>query len=263
VSDAFDTGTAHSARRYNYWLGGKDNFAADRASAEAIKKVMPTVVKAATANRDFMQRTVRHLITDHGVRQFLDIGTGIPASPNLHEVAQNIAPETRVVYADNDPIVLSHARALMTSAPQGATAFAAADLRRPADLLATPEVKQTLDLAKPVGLMLIAVLHFLYDDAGPADVVATLVDALPSGSWVVASHGTADLQTDPADAERFALGQGVRLRSAAEFAALFDHPRVRLLDSALPMVSRWWRAPGEEVPDDADVSVYGLVARVD
>ncbi|MGK5677481.1 SAM-dependent methyltransferase [Actinoplanes sp. URMC 104] len=261
MSDPLNADIAHPARRYNYWLGGKDNFAADRESADQIAAVKPSVRVSALENRNFMHRAARHL-AGLGVRQFIDIGTGLPVEPNLHDVAQGVAADARVVYVDNDPLVMTHARALMVGTPEGRTDYAEADLRRPVELLAAEQVRDTLAWDEPIALMLIAILHFLSDDDHPKKVVATLVDALPAGSWIVASHGTAELEHNPEIAADFARRQGVWLRDRDAFAALFDHPRVQLVDPGLPMVSRWWREPDDPVPADDLVSVRGLVAKV-
>jgi hypothetical protein len=257
-----DTTAAHPARRYNYWLGGKDNFAADRASGDAIAAAMPSVRVAARENRMFLGRAVRYL-AERGVRQFLDIGTGIPTADNTHEVAQAIEPAARVVYVDNDPIVLSHARALLTSTPEGATAYLDADLREPEKILDHADLHATLDLAEPVALMLVAILHFIRDDEKPRQLVSRLVEALPPGSYLVASHATYDylpprmiakLETNNADG-RF------RPRSAAQFAALVEG-----LDPVAPGIVPIcdWRAGDAPPPrpSAADVSCYGAVARI-
>jgi hypothetical protein len=166
-----DTSVPHPARRYNYWLGGKDHFQADRDSGDAIAELFPTVRAAALANRAFMRRAVTY-VARQGVRQFLDIGTGIPAPNNTHEVAQAINPDTHVVYVDNDPIVMSHARALLTSREGGLTAYLEADLRDYEEILNHPDVRRVLDLGQPVGLLLVAILHFLVDADDPAGIVA-------------------------------------------------------------------------------------------
>ncbi|MFN2496852.1 MAG: SAM-dependent methyltransferase [Pseudonocardiaceae bacterium] len=191
-----DTSVAHSARVYDYWLGGKDNYPADRALGDAIAVQIPTIRSMARANRAFMHRAVDHLVREVGIRQFLDIGTGIPTQGNVHEVAQAIAPQSRVVYVDNDPIVLVHARALLTSHPEGRTAFIDADIRRPDAILNDPELQATLDLDQPIALILVAILMLVSDADDPYGNVSSLIDALPSGSHVVISHPTADFDTD-------------------------------------------------------------------
>ena len=257
-----DPNTAHPARRYNYWLGGKDNFAADRASADAIEAVYPHIRTAALENRRFLQRAVRHLVREAGIRQFLDIGTGLPTADNTHEVAQSIDPSARVVYIDNDPLVLTHARALLTSDPAGATAYLDADLRRPGDILSNPQLTEVLDLTQPVALLLVAVLHFIGDDDEAYDTVRTLVDALPPGSHVVITHATADLI--PVDTTRKLTatntGRGdITGRARAQFARFFDG--LELVEPGLVVVSRWRAETGSTPPPDEHVSVYGAVAR--
>jgi S-adenosyl methyltransferase len=188
----FDTSVAHIARIYNYWLGGKDNFAADREAAEQAMAVNPEIVKDVRANRAFLTRAVRYLAGECGIRQFLDIGTGIPTADNTHEVAQAVAPESRIVYVDNDPIVLVHARALLASHPAGATDYVEADLRDPQAILA--QARQILDFNRPVALMLIAILHMIPDADDPHRIVAGLVDALPEGSYLALSHPASDVR---------------------------------------------------------------------
>jgi hypothetical protein len=191
---AFDTSVAHSARVYDYWLGGKDNFAADRVAAEQVIEVRPAIRTDVRANRAFLGRAVRYLAGSAGIRQFLDIGTGLPSADNTHEVAQSVAPDSRVVYVDNDPIVLAHARALLTSKADGVTAYLDADLRDPATILA--QATQTLDLAKPVAIMLVAVLHHIPDSDDPYGIVARLREAVPAGSYLVISHPASDVQAE-------------------------------------------------------------------
>src|SRR5215470_3786226 len=187
-----DTRQAHSARVYNYWLGGKDNFAADREAAEQAIAANPGIVTDVRANRAFLARAVRFLAAECGVRQFLDIGTGLPTASNTHEVAQAAAPDARIVYVDNDPIVLAHARALLTSTPDGATAYLGADLRDPSAILGA--AARTLDFGQPVALMLLIILHLIPDSDDPYGIVAALVDALPAGSYLVLAHPASDIR---------------------------------------------------------------------
>jgi S-adenosyl methyltransferase len=259
----FDTSVAHPARRYDYLLGGKDNFAADRESGDRLIAAIPQVRIGALENRHFLRRAVTHLAGEAGIRQFLDIGTGIPTSPNVHEVAQGIAPDARVVYVDNDPIVLSHARALLTSSPQGATAYVDADLRRPDEILAAPELARTLDLSQPVALMLLAVLHFIPDSLDPQGLVRRLVSALPPGSYLVMSHGTYDF-LPPQTAQRAdhtMSAEGVYPRSRDSFASFFDG--LQLLDPGIVSVAAW-RSAGDPQPrpSDAEAGCYAGVARL-
>src|SRR4029450_5531810 len=184
-----NTSVAHPARRYDYWLGGKDHFPADREAGEAVAGVFPSLPSGVLETRRFMCRAVRFLARELGIRQFLDLGTGIPTSPNVHEVVQAVDPASRVVYVDNDPIVLVHARALLTSSPEGATAYIDADLREPEKILNHPELLRTLDLSQPTGLLLVAVLHFIMDADDPYGVSGRMRRAVPSRRQLVGSHG--------------------------------------------------------------------------
>ncbi|MFC4072641.1 SAM-dependent methyltransferase [Actinoplanes subglobosus] len=252
-----DTGRPHPARVYDFLLGGKDNFAADRAAAAEGLRVNPNAATAPRENRAFLRRTVRFL-AGAGVRQFLDIGTGLPTSPNVHEVAQAVEPSARVVYADNDPLVLAHARALLTSSPEGRTAYVDGDLRDPAAILAG--ARKVLDLERPVAVLLLAVLHFLEDHDDPYEVVADLMSELPSGSHLVISHITAD--HDPEAWARFGAimrRQGIpsRLRGHAEVSRFFTG--LEPLDPGILPIARW-RPDGPVEFTDAQVALYGGVA---
>ncbi|WP_460491691.1 SAM-dependent methyltransferase [Dactylosporangium cerinum] len=258
-----DATVAHPARRYDYWLGGKDNFAADRASADRIAAAHPNVRTGVRENRAFLGRAVRHLAADRGIRQFLDVGTGLPAVNNVHEVAQSVAPQCRIVYVDNDPMVIAHARALLTSTSQGRTAYLDADLRDPADILARPDLLAALDLREPVALLLVAVLHFLTDADQPHQVVEQLLSALAPGSYLVLSHATTDFMTTEQRAGLADLSKGdsvpfhARTRDQiGAFAAGLD-----MVDPGLVSVASW-RAEGlpPPRPTDAEVGCYGLVA---
>jgi hypothetical protein len=187
-----DTGVPHPARVYDYILGGKDNFAADQAAAQAAMATNPHVATAMRANRAVMRRMAAFLARDRGIRQFLDIGTGLPTSPNMHEIVQAIAPQAHVVYVDSDPIVLAHARALLSSGSDGSCAYLDADLREPEKILADPQLRRTLDLSQPTALMLFGILHFVPDSDDPYGVVARLVSALAPGSYLAIQHATAD-----------------------------------------------------------------------
>jgi len=256
-----NTGVAHSARVYDYWLGGKDNFAADRELGNAIIAAMPSTVLAARANRAFLGRAVRYLTGQAGLRQFLDIGTGIPAAGNTHEVAQAAAPQARVVYVDNDPIVLAHARALMTSDPAGATAYIQADLREPGKILASPELRAALDLGQPVALMLVAVLHFLTEADDPRGIVAELTSALPSGSYLTISHITADFNPEEAAAAE-AAGQrsGVTYvpRTQAGVAAFLDGMDL-VGPGVVPLLA--WQPDGDAPQHPTAVRSYAAMGR--
>ncbi|WP_097321106.1 SAM-dependent methyltransferase [Paractinoplanes atraurantiacus] len=260
--DRVDTTVAHPARRYNYWLGGKDHFAADRASGDAIEAAMPSIRTMALENRRFLGRAAR-LIASRGVRQFLDIGTGIPAPGNTHEVVQAVDPASKIVYVDNDPIVLSHARALLTSAPAGSVAYLDADLRNTRSILDHTDLKATIDLTEPVGLLLIAVLHFIRDDEDVTGIVRTLLDALPPGSYVAATHATWEYLPAEAVAKLTAANPDGRFqaRDGADFARLFDG--LELVDPGVASVAHW-HAQDEPQPRPAveDVACNGFVARV-
>ena len=259
-----DTTVAHPARRYNYWLGGKDNFQADRESGDAIAAAFPSVRIAALENRAFMRRAVT-LLVETGVRQFLDIGTGIPAPDNTHEIAQAIAPESRVVYVDNDPIVLAHARALLNSSPQGATAYIEADVRDYPKLLDHPDLVRTIDMTRPVGLLLVAIMHFIRDTEDPGSIVAGLIDALPSGSYLVLSHAASDHWSEEGLArllnpEAQAQHGALRPRSRADLAGYTR--ALELLEPGIVSAAEW-RADGEPEPRPSaeEVSINALVGR--
>ncbi len=254
----------HPARVYDYLLGGQHNFAADRAAAEQGLRANGNSRVPPRENRAFLARAVRYLAAEAGIRQFLDIGTGIPTAPNVHQVAQAIDPATRVVYVDNDPIVLAQARALLTGASEGRTEYLDADLREVDAILSSPRLRQVIDLNQPVGLMLIAVLHFVGDDDQPYEIVRRLLDALPSGSYLALSHLTGDFE--PAAWERIAeiyrvQGVTMRVRSRDDIERFFTD--LELVEPGLQVVPHWRPDPGpaREVPVDAAVSVYGAVAR--
>ncbi|MCW3845309.1 SAM-dependent methyltransferase [Micromonospora yasonensis] len=256
-----DTERPHPARVYDFLLGGKDNFAADRAAAAEGLKVNPNAATAPLQNRAFLRRAVRFLAAEAGIRQFLDIGTGLPTSPNVHEIAQAVDPSARIVYVDNDPIVLVHARALLTSKPEGRTAYVDSDLRDVERILAAPELQNNLDLDQPVAVLLLAILHFLDDEDDPYRVVERLMAALPSGSYLVLSHITADFE--PAAWARFVqiMGrQGIttRLRDQPEVARFFTG--LELVDPGVVPILRW-RPEQDERFTDAQAALYGGVAR--
>ncbi|WP_024802669.1 SAM-dependent methyltransferase [Nocardia sp. BMG51109] len=235
-----DTSIAHEARVYDYWLGGKDNYPADRALGDAVAAHVPTIKTMARANRDFLARSVRYLVSDAGITQFLDIGTGIPTAGNTHEVAQRLDPGARVVYVDKDPIVLAHARALMTGTPTGSTRFIPADLHDPRGILDHPALVETLDLNRPVGIMLVAIMMYFRDADRPGDVVATLLDAVPSGSYLVLTHPTADFDPEAmAAAAAAAEASGIAFvpRSHAEIGTLFGG--TELIEPGIVPVASW------------------------
>jgi hypothetical protein len=261
----------HSARMYDYLLGGKDNYPADQAAAERVLEVVPDLRVSAVQNRLFLLRAVEFLAGEAGVDQYVDIGTGLPTSPNLHEVVQEVIPAARVLYVDNDPLVLVHARALMASRPEGRTAFMQADVRRPwtimdgAGLRSDDEtVRDVVDVSRPVALSLVALLHFLTDDMDPVGVVRFLADVLVAGSYLVISHGTDDFT--PVTADRGAQvyrnsGIPVQLRSREQLAGLVPGGWDVLAPGIVPV--HRWRPDGETPADfeDYQVGVYGLIAR--
>ncbi|MEV6973537.1 SAM-dependent methyltransferase [Kitasatospora sp. NPDC093806] len=250
----------HPARMYDYYLGGKDNFPADRAAAEKVLGISPLVRISAVANRAFLGRAVRGLAAD-GIRHFVDIGTGIPSAGNTHEIAQQVRSDARVVYLDNDPIVLVHGRALLGGATPGSTSVVQADLRDPEAILALPEVRQALDSGEPVALLLVAVLHFIDEQDDPYGIVRTLVDALPTGSRLVLSHGTLDF-TPAADAGRGpavyrnATAQ-LTMRTREQVLRFFDG--LHLADPGL-VTAPLWRPDQPAQPTDAQVGIWSGVA---
>ena len=258
-----DTSVPHPARRYNYWLGGKDNFAADRESADAIEEKFPGMRVGIRANRDVLGRMTRYLAAEAGVRQFLDIGTGLPTADNTHEVAQGVAPESRVLYVDNDPLVMTHARALLTSTDEGATDYIEADLREPEAILAAPQLRDTLDLSQPVALMLVAILHFIPGDGQAQPIVKRLMDALPAGSYLAATHFTLDFMPPHEQVVyRQLLDTGVSdiwPRDRAEFTALFDG--LELVDPGIALISQWRPEGAADPVDPSRIAIWGGVGR--
>ena len=254
------TQTAHSARIYNYWLGGKDNFPVDREAAEAAIAANPGIVEDVRANRAFLARAVRSLVTDAGIRQFLDIGTGLPTANNTHEVAQAAAPESRVVYVDNDPIVLAHARALLTSTPQGATAYLDADLREADTILKA--AGRTLDFTQPVALMLLIILHLIPDAEQPGKIVARLMSALAPGSYLVLAHPASDVQPTAMAEMTRRVNQRMRgavatMRTHAEVTSFFDG--LKVLEPGVVQPQHW--RPDPDTPRPAEVTAWCGVAR--
>jgi hypothetical protein len=265
-----DTSVAHAARRYNYLLGGTDNFEADRISGDAIVAAFPTVRTAVMENRRFLRRAVTYLVKEAGIRQFLDIGTGIPSADNVHEVAQSIDPQARVVYVDNDPIVLAHAHRLLSKAlDRGTTAYIHADLREPDTILDHPDLRATLDLADPVALMLMSVVPFLSDSDDPYGKVARLTEPLAPGSHLAMSHGTSDFRSPEAAAAFEAMvkretarsRESGKNRNRAEFTRFFDG--MELVPPGIVALPDWRsELPPAQRPSAADVSYYSAVARI-
>ena len=241
----FDTSVPHIARVYNYWLGGKDHFAADRELAERFIAADPEVIAGVRANRAFLGRAVHFLAAKAGIRQFLDIGTGIPSANNTHEVAQRAAPDSRIVYVDNDPIVLAHARALLTSDPDGATDYIDADLRNTGAILA--QAARTLDFARPVAVMLVGILQCIPDEDDPRAIVAALMDAVAPGSYLAISHPAADVHAQ-ARAGAALLNEGlatpITFRTRAAIARFFDG--LELVEPGLVSTSQWRSGAGAD-----------------
>ena len=258
-SVSFDTSVAHIARVYDYWLGGKDNFAADRVAGDEALQAYPDLVSSVRANRAFLARGVRYLAAEAGIRQFLDIGTGIPTANNTHEVAQAVAADSRVVYVDNDPIVLAHARALLVSGPSGATDYLDADLRDTDRVL--DYARERLDFTRPVGVMLVAVLHLVGPEDDPYGIVRQLIDAVPPGSYLLLSHVASDIEP-----EKMAemgkrlnrlLAQKGTYRSQPEVAAFFDG--LDIVEPGVVPVQHW--RPDSEVEAARRAAMWGGIGR--
>jgi hypothetical protein len=260
-SPEFDTSVAHQARMYDYLLGGKDNYAADRAATEAALQIYPEWAFTARANRAFLGRAIRYLTADAGMRQFLDIGTGIPTAGNTHQVAQEIAPETRVVYVDYDPVVLAHARALLTSGAAGATEYIDSDLREVGTIL--DQASQLLDFTQPVAVTLVAILHALPDADDPHAIVARLMDAVPSGSYLALSHLGREFLPPETLRQMEDLSRGnsmqqqFRYRSRDEVARFFAG--LDLVEPGMVPIEDWRPEPG--TAETGKSALWGAVGR--
>jgi hypothetical protein len=258
---AFDPTVPHASRMYDYLLGGKDNFAVDREAAEELVAIAPATRRAVRENRAFHGRAVRYLAGEAGVRQFLDIGTGIPTADNTHEVAQRVAADSRIVYVDNDPVVLAHARALLTSAHAGTVSYMNADLRDPETILEA--ARRQLDFGEPVAIMLVLILHLIPDSDDPWRIVGRLVGAVPPGSYLVVSHPPTDMDAEASAAVARRVNQRMLTtpmtrRARAEVGRFFDG--LDLLPPGLVPQNRW--RPDRPLPDDEpDVACYGAVGR--
>ena len=259
-SVSVDTSVPHIARVYDYWLGGKDNFAVDRAAAEQVMETFPDILVSVRAQRAFLGRAVHYLVAEAGIRQFLDIGTGLPSGNNTHEVAQRVVPQTRVVYVDNDPIVLLHARALLASSPEGATAYIDADLRDTGVILA--QAARILDFSQPVAVMLLGVLHCVPDKDDPAAVVSRLVDAVPGGSYLTIAHPASDVATEQMATSMRNYNDHATVpltaRSHDEVSAFFAG--LDLLEPGVVQLHRW-RAGAGDPGAGRELANYGGVAR--
>jgi hypothetical protein len=243
----FDVSVAHQARAYDYLLGGKDNYAADREAVEEWLKINPELAFTARANRAFLGRAITYLAAEAGIRQFLDIGTGIPTAGNIHEIAQEIAPESRVVYVDYDPVVLAHARALLTSSDAGATEYIEADLRETGEILG--RAGQLLDFSRPVAVTLVAILHAIPDSDDPYAIVARVMDAVPSGSYLALSHAGLDLvdpeTIDSSEEITSRLSQQQYTgRNRAQVARFLDG--MDLVEPGVVRLEEWRPAPGTD-----------------
>ncbi len=254
-----DTTVPHSARIWNYWLGGKDNFAADRAAGDEYRAAFPGVVDVARASRQFLTRSVRYLAGEAGIRQFLDVGTGLPTFDNTHEVAQRVAPEARIVYVDHDPMVLAHARALLTSTPHGASAYIDADAQEPEAVLAL--AAKTLDLDQPVGLILSGIMGHVPDTGRARDIVARFLAGLPSGSYLSLNDGTSVVAGEAIEqAQQGYDDTGAipyRLRTPEEIASFFHG--LELVPPGVVPCPQW--RPDAETTGPAEVDAFGGVGR--
>jgi hypothetical protein len=254
ATPAIDTSVSHSARVWNYWLGGKDWYTVDKQTGDRVAAVYPDIVLLARAAREFLKNAVRTLAVDEGIRQFLDVGTGLPTAMNTHEVAQAVAPESRIVYVDNDPLVLTHARALLTSHPDGATDYLHADLHQPGAII--DAARRTLDLSEPVAITLIAIMHHVADYNEALSIVGGLMEALPRGSYLVLSHSTNVIngaRSDDAVAQWNKFGKpSVTLRSLDEIGGFFKG--LDMLEPGLVSTTRWRPSVADigELPDEVD-----------
>ena len=256
LSSRLNTDVPHSARIWNYWLGGKDNFAADRAVGDQVKQVYPDVVEVAVASRAFLGRAVRFLAGEAGIRQFLDLGTGLPTADNTHEVAQGIAPEAKVVYMDNDPLVLVHARALLTSSPEGVTDYVDADVRNPDQVLRA--AAKTLDFSRPIALMMLGILGNVADsdEPGPAEIVDRFVSAVPAGSYLVINDSVLAPEVVEAVQTARSGGADYHLRTPEQIHGFFTG--LDLVEPGVISTPLWRPAPGT---GPRTLNVYCGVAR--
>ncbi|HTJ35775.1 MAG TPA: SAM-dependent methyltransferase [Dactylosporangium sp.] len=262
TSVELNTGVPHSARIYDYLLGGKDNFAADRDAAAGITVDWPNLAISMRANRNYMARQARFIAADLGIRQFLDIGAGLPTAPNLHEVVQGVAPQSRVMYVDNDPIVLVHARALLTGSPLGRTAYLDADLHDPDAIVASPQFRDTFDLSQPVAVSLIAILQFIVDESKARRIIERLMAPLAAGSVLALSTVTADSAPDEVNkgvAAYVARGIDEKARDLTTVEALFDG--FELIEPGVVLVNHWRPDAAAAAVPDEHVHMYGGVAR--
>lgn len=263
MARGFDTSVPNVARMYNVLLGGKDNFLADRAAVNRILEIEPGSPVVARQNRDFLRRSVRFLASEIGTRQFLDIGSGLPTADNVHEVAQSLAPESRIVYVDNDPVVLTHARALLVSGPEGECAYVDSDLRDTGSII--KNAGEILDFGKPIAILLIAILHFIPDEDGPWEIVRRLMAAVPSGSHLVVSHATPEHFTDSASKDKLnevyaeTASGGVTPRPFPEIRKFFNE--LELIDPGVVEISAWRPVVQKARKHSSRTLFYGGIAK--
>ncbi|WP_030171342.1 SAM-dependent methyltransferase [Spirillospora albida] len=260
MDDRLQTDRPVSARVWDYWLGGKDHYDADRRAGEAVARRVPGIVAAARTDRLFLGRCVRHL-TDEGIRQFLDIGTGLPTADNTHEIAQRAAPGSRIVYVDNDPLVLTHARALLTSSPEGATSYVDADVRDPARIL--DEASAVLDLSRPVGLMMLALLHLITDDDEARRILDHLIGALAPGSFVALSHACADVPVTRQAVQVWnesGTPNPIKARTREEIEGLFDG--LDLIEPGVVSCPRWRPEPNPWGEPEETMTFCGVARKL-
>jgi S-adenosyl methyltransferase len=259
--EPFNTSVSHSARIWNYWLGGKDNYAVDREAGDRVAEMLPIIVAQARADRAFLGRAIRYLAGEEGVRQFLDIGTGLPTADNTHEVAQRVAPSSRIVYVDNDPMVLAYARALLTSTAEGACTYIDGDLRDPGKILA--EAARSLDFTQPVGLMLLGILHHIPDTSQAYEVVRQLVSELAPGSYLTINHSTSAVSGEAMEEAAMHWNQvgtpSMTLRTPQQIEEFFNG--LELLPPGVVSCSRWCPDPTVDGGPPAEVDEFCGVAR--
>ena len=259
LMEGIDTTVPHSARIWNYWLGGQDNYPADRAAGDQFLKAYPGMAAEARANRQFLSRATRYLVIEAGVRQFLDIGTGLPTADNTHEIAQRLNPACRIVYVDHDPLVLAHARALLTSTPEGVTDYVDADLHDPDKIL--DAAARTLDFSVPIALILSAIMGHVADNEGPHAIVSRLMDRLPSGSYLMLQDGTTVSQANADALEDYSQSGAIpyNLRTPEEVARYFDG--LDVVEPGIIPIQQWRPDPADPAEPFADVNTYGGIGR--
>ena len=259
LMEGIDTTVPHSARIWNYWLGGKDNYPVDRAAGDAFGKAYPGMAAEARANRQFLSRAIRYLVIEAGVRQFLDVGTGLPTADNTHEIAQRLNPACRIVYVDNDPLVLAHARALLTSTPEGVTDYVDADLHEPDTIL--DAAARTLDFSVPIALILSGIMGHIADGDGPHAIVGRLMARLPSGSYLMLQDGTTVSQANAEALEDYNESGAIpyHLRTPDQIVRYFDG--LDVVEPGIIPIQQWRPDPAEPAEPFADVNTFGGIGR--